>query len=215
MHRIFISGSHGAGKSTLAKLLAEKLGWELKTEAARSVIEKMGNPKDMDFAQRIAFQDAVYKAQRKNQRNPLLEYDEDERSGMVIDRSLLDVSAYLEWFYDQECHARRTTTTDEGSVSPEDFRAYANLRLKILSDFYLSDGDLLVILPIRPGKPEDDGVRFTDGQEEFQELLMNDFWKQMDEQREGYKRYLLIEEPGTPEEYAQKVIDRLLMKRYA
>jgi deoxyadenosine/deoxycytidine kinase len=207
MYRIFISGAHGCGKSTLAKLLADKLGWELKTEAARSVIEKMGNPKDMDFTQRIAFQDAVYKAQRKNQRNPLLEYDEDERTGMVVDRSLLDVAAYLEWFYDQ--------AAQEGKVTEDDFKAYANLRLKILSDFYLSDGDLLVILPVRPEKAEDDGVRFTEGQEEFQELLMNDFWKQMDEQREGYKRYLLIEEPATPEEYAKQVIDRLLMKRYA
>lgn len=201
MRRIFISGSHGIGKSTLAKLLSDKLGWELKTEAARSVIEKMGNPKDMDFTQQISFQEAVYKAQRKNQAHSYLDYSEDDRTGMVVDRSLLDVGAYLEMFYDKA-----------GVVTPEDFKAYANLRMKILEDFFLSDGDLLVILPLRGEKPVDDGVRFLDGQEEFQEILMKDYWKQMDAQTDGHKRSLIIDEPGTPDEYAQKVLDFLLYK---
>lgn len=201
MRRIFLSGAHSTGKSTLAKLLADKLGWELKTEAARSVIEKMGNPKDMDFASRLEFQDAVYKAQRKNQRNAILDYDEDERTGLVVDRSLLDVAAYLEMFYDEEAN-----------VTVEHFQRYANLRLKILSDFYLSGVDLLVILPLRGEKPVDDGVRFMDGQEEFQELLMKDYWKMSDIQTDMHKRTLIIYEPGTPEEYASKVLDFLLYK---
>lgn len=201
MRRIFISGAHSLGKSTLAKLLADKLGWELKTEAARSVIEKMGNPKDMSFAERLAFQEAVYKAQRKNQGRGYLDFDEDERGGMVIDRSLLDVAAYLELFYDQA-----------ENVAPGEFRDYASLRLRILSDFFLSDGDLLVILPLRGEKPVDDGVRFLDGQEEFQELLMKDYWKMSDLHTDMHKRTLIIEEPGTPDEYVQKVLDFLLYK---
>lgn len=195
MNRIFISGAHGVGKSTLAKVLAEKLGWELKTEAARSVIEKMGNPKYMDFTTKILFQEEVRKAQAKN------EDDDGIGVGMVIDRSALDISAYLELFYNNESY-----------ITEKDFKDYANLRLNILSDFWIGDRELLVILPLLGTKPEDDGVRFLDQQKEFHELLMNDYWKQCSVQDSLRDRTLIIATPGTTEEYSKMVINKLLMK---
>lgn len=202
MNRIFISGPHGSGKTTLGKLLAEKLGWEHVGEAARSVIDKVGNPKDMDWPNRLSFQEEVHKAQRKvERRNYVYLDDDDDLPGRVIDRSMLDIAAYLEWFYEDAPVAERE----------ESFAKYANLRLKILGDFYLSDGDLLVILPPLH-KVEDDGVRFIDGVDFIHEQIRNDYFRMSDQQNDLYKRSMLIDEPGTTEEYLKKVLDRLLKK---
>lgn len=203
MKRVFISGAHGSGKTTLGKALAEKLGWEYKGEAARSVIEKLGNPKDMDFQDQLSFQEAVFKAQKKVQGGGYIFDDAEDIGGVIIDRSMLDVAAYLEMFYEdgQPCFK------DE----PETFKQYASLRMKILDSFYLGSEDVLVVLPPLESV-EDDGVRFTGNMARFHQLLMRDFWRMADLQSDFHKRVLRIEEPASKETYLQKVVDSLLYR---
>ena len=202
MSRVFLSGSHSSGKTTLAKSLAEKLGWTYVGEAARSVIEKLGKPQGKSFSELIDFQEAVFKAQKKAQKyeGVFLTDDRELSDNLVVDRSMVDVVAYLEWFYRQA-----------KDVSAEDFKKYADLRLRILDAFYLSSEDQLIILP-PPEKPEDDGVRFTDGAEEFHKLLMAEVWREFDRQSDFHKKVLRIEERGTPEEYLEKAVNFVLRK---
>ena len=163
----------------------------------------MGNPKDMDFQNQLSFQEAVFRAHKKVQGSGIFLGDDDDCGGVIIDRSMLDIAAYLEMFYEDGLSCDK----DE----PETFKKYAALRMKILDSFYLGSEDVLVVLPPLE-KVEDDGVRFTGNMERFHSLLMKDFWKMADHQDDFHKRVLRIEEPASKEAYLQNVVDFLLYR---
>jgi len=87
--RIAIAGSHGTGKTTLAKMLAEALGLPLLTERAREAARQAGVSdlqvllRDPEAAER--FQSLVLRLQVEG---------EDHLGKFVSDRSVYDVLAY-------------------------------------------------------------------------------------------------------------------------
>ncbi|SHE98786.1 Nicotinamide riboside kinase [Desulfofundulus australicus DSM 11792] len=89
--RIAITGAHGAGKTTLAKILSETLGLPLITERARVVARNMGIEHCRELIGNpvlaLEFQEKVLEAQIRAQ--------SEHPDGFVSDRSTLDCLAYL------------------------------------------------------------------------------------------------------------------------
>lgn len=132
--RIAVAGSHGTGKTTLARMLADALGLPLITERAREAARQMKLEdlgvllRDRSMAQ--SFQALVWELQTRA---------EEEMASFVSDRSVYDVLAYC-LFYGLEDTAWYRWA--EGEV-----RGRARY-------------DAVVYVPVE-FLPEDDGFRFV------------------------------------------------------
>jgi len=93
MNRITISGSHGVGKSSLARQLSEFLLLPRIDEVARTVAEGWFSDsnaiKNASLAQRTLFQLSVFYKQIQ---------EEDRHSEFISDRSIFDVVAYSKYY---------------------------------------------------------------------------------------------------------------------
>jgi len=138
-YRIAICGSHGTGKTTLAKELSKRLGLPMIEEVARTVIKSAGYQSTREYieqadkSEKERIQMDIFELQRKR------ETDFAER-GFVSDRSVFDAVAYA-WEYEI------------------DMRVVYNMLGRAISHA-LNEYDLLVYVPIMFGV-EDDGFRDT------------------------------------------------------
>lgn len=136
--KIAISGSHGVGKTTLARALSKELGLPMISEVAREVAKKQGFETTEQIwhafkIQRMIFQLNVYFHQIKA--------EEDSWRGFIADRSVFDVVAYC-IFYDLPLGLIEYLRSDAIQHS----RRY----------------DLIVYCPVPGGELEDDGFRLVD-----------------------------------------------------
>ena len=133
--RIAIAGSQGTGKSTLARLLAEKLGLPLITERARLAAREMGlgdlSVLFHDREQAIRFQERILALQHRAETS--------HEQGFVSDRSMYDVLAYCHFYGIQDSDWYRVAT---GWVAKR--AAY----------------HAIIYVPVQFA-PADDGFRFT------------------------------------------------------
>jgi nicotinamide riboside kinase len=135
--KIAISGTHGVGKTTLAKRLAESLYVPLLSEVARDVAVSTGIEHTEQISKgsmltRIMFQGAVFGMQGLK---------EKMHGGFVSDRSILDCIAY--------CHLY---------CLPEHFISTLEEAALIHTGGY----DLIIYCPIPGCHVQDDGFRLTD-----------------------------------------------------
>lgn len=86
--RIAFTGSHGCGKTTLANNFPNRID-----EIARTVIKKVGSPKDMEQEQGDEFQQEIMDKQIQAELN-MVKY----AGWFVSDRSVIDVLAYATRF---------------------------------------------------------------------------------------------------------------------
>ncbi len=126
-HFVAIAGNIGVGKSTLTKLLSERLGWEPFFEAVND------NPYLADFYQdmtRYAFHSQVFFLSRRlRHHRRLLDFP----GSVVQDRSVYE---------DAEIFARNLY--EQGHIEPRDYRTYREL-YEVLIQF-LPPPDLIVYL---------------------------------------------------------------------
>lgn len=135
--KIAISGTHGVGKTTLAKRLAESLYVPLLSEVARDVAVSTGIEHTEQISKgsmltRIMFQGAIFGLQGLK---------EKMHGGFVSDRSILDCIAY--------CYLYGL---------PEHFISTLREAALIHSGSY----DLIIYCPIPNAYTQDDGFRLTD-----------------------------------------------------
>ena len=136
--KIAISGTHGVGKTTLAKRLAESLYVPLLSEVARDVavstgIEHTEQISEGSYLAKLMFQGAIFGLQGlKEKMYP---------GGFVSDRSILDCIAY--------CYLYGL---------PEHFISTLREAALIHSGGY----DLIIYCPIPGCHVQDDGFRLTD-----------------------------------------------------
>ncbi len=135
--KIAISGSHGVGKTTLARALAKELGLPIISEVAREVAQAHGfetteQIKNASMMRRIMFQLNVFYGQIKA--------EEDNWRGFVSDRSIFDSVAYTNYY-----------------GLPDGLVEYLTRDAVTHSKHY----DLIIYCPI-VGKPVHDGFRLTD-----------------------------------------------------
>ncbi len=135
--KIAISGTHGVGKTTLAKRLAESLYVPLLSEVARDVAVSTGIEHTEQISKgslltRIMFQGAVFGMQGLK---------EKMHGGFVSERSILDCIAY--------CYLYGL---------PEHFISTLREAALIHSGSY----DLIIYCPIPGGYVQDDGFRLID-----------------------------------------------------
>lgn len=145
--KIAISGSHGVGKTTLARALAKELGLPMISEVARDVAKKQGfkTTEQIRHAfklQRMIYQLSVYHTQIKA--------EEDSWRGFIADRSIFDVVAYC-IYYDLPLGLVEYLRSDAINHS----RRY----------------DLIIYCPVPGGGLENDGFRLLD--KESQKMVDN------------------------------------------
>jgi nicotinamide riboside kinase len=135
--RIAITGSHGVGKTTLAKKLAEGLKLPLIEEIARKMADIYGikhteEIKNASWGLRAEFQDSVWYAQM---------VAEDSLREFVSDRSILDVVAYsLYYGLDGYRWRVRRERAPEEVWGTYDLLVYVPIRFPLRSDgFRLTD----------------------------------------------------------------------------
>jgi predicted ATPase len=86
--RVYFSGAHGTGKSTLARYISEKYNLPLLTEVARMVLSEQELQVDSlryDLKTVDNYQKAIFKRQLE---------EENKLSNFVADRSLIDCLSY-------------------------------------------------------------------------------------------------------------------------
>lgn len=93
--RIAISGSHNVGKTTLAKRMSENFGLTYFPEVARELLHLVPknhyfNFREADFNQYTLFENAILYGH--------LFYISVVQDNFIVDRSLLDILAYCEYF---------------------------------------------------------------------------------------------------------------------
>lgn len=140
--KIALTGTHGIGKTTLAKQLSERLGIPYLDEVARRVAEFYGFTDSEQIRnnslERIrTFQSDVWATQIKTEWS----YPD----GFVSCRSVLDAVAYAIYYF--------------GGITD----TYLDVLKRITYDL-TADYDALIYCPIPDGidEPENDGFRFTD-----------------------------------------------------
>lgn len=133
MPKIAIVGTHGGGKTTLGRLLATHLSFDLITERVRQTAKALGygTPRDVPDDDRPLFQWASLMSQVSA---------EDRNESFVSDRSTVDYAAY--W----------TLLINPCRDDYQDYRTLA----RIFARRY----DALILVPA-PVRAEEDGARFT------------------------------------------------------
>lgn len=148
--KIAISGSHGVGKTTLAKKLAEELGMPLISGVAREEAKRMGfvttkGIKKMKLLDRSIYQLRVFFRQ--------IQEEEKHYKGFISDRSVFDAVAYSMYY-----------NVDHKVISMLLHDALSH------SERY----DLILLCPPpQSSPPADDGFRLTDkaSQDKVAQLL--------------------------------------------
>ena len=141
--RIAITGTHGVGKTTLAKVLSETLHLPLITEVAREVAVAVGYKSTMEIiadspARKVSFQVTLLGAQSAREFY-------NRTKGFVSDRSILDIIAYMR-LYELENIEPNLDTLTENAI-----------------DYAATNYDLVLYLPlIGEGPVANDGFRLTD-----------------------------------------------------
>ncbi|MDR3591557.1 MAG: ATP-binding protein [Negativicutes bacterium] len=144
--KIAISGSHGVGKTTLAKALSEKLNYPMITEVARTVAKEMGfantdQIRQADMETITRFQTRIFYDQM------LAEHGYREHlDNFISDRSIFDCVAYMILY-----------GMDQKII--DFFIASA----AVMSGHY----DLIIFCPVPLGKIQNDGFRLTDKESQF------------------------------------------------
>ena len=140
--KIALIGSHGVGKTTLARQIAQSTGLPYIEEVARKVAQLYGftNTEEIrqsSFERIRAFQSDVWAKQ--------LETEWSYPDGFVSCRSVLDAIAYAIYY--------------NGGI----IDTYLDVLKRITYDL-TADYDVLIYCPIPDGidEPENDGFRFTD-----------------------------------------------------
>lgn len=138
--KLILVGAHGTGKTTLANLLSERLGWPVIESASRDIRALMDSGKisigEKDYHELIT---AI---------NVKLWKDTDkasEKSDFIYTRTIIDNIAYSE------------DSTDLKDLHNSNL--YNNLKNVGRRDAFRNA--LIIRIPIEFG-PEDDGVRYTD-----------------------------------------------------
>lgn len=154
--RIAITGTHGAGKTTLATLLAETLHLPLIREVARTTAFGMGYKSTADILAASKDRKANFQCEVLN--NQLFDEFWHRGKGFISDRSVLDVIAYMR-LYELDDMIPDLDNLEENAI-----------------DYAAKNYDLVLYLPlISDGPVADDGFRLTD--KESQEKV--DKWIRM------------------------------------
>jgi AAA domain-containing protein len=135
--RIAIVGSFSTGKTTLAEMLARKLGLPLLPEVAREIVE-LGFKLDKDATPET--ETLIFLKQYNN---------ELSTPEFIGDRSLIDVMAYAGWVLDNQPRRKETALWDECVTLAE-----RRLRTAYTHVYYLPIEFPIVLDGLRPDDPE-------------------------------------------------------------
>lgn len=138
--KIVVAGTHGVGKTTLARVLSERLGLVMIEEVARKIIKNAGYANTRDYIERADYYKKLEVQQRILDAQVMIEVA-NSREGYVSDRSVFDVVAYAEAY----------------GIKGRMLHDMLGTAISLALDEY----DLLVFVPLMFGVV-DDGFRDTD-----------------------------------------------------